>query len=71
RHSGTSLRVSAIAWNTVRDQPGMGVRDQWNTQAPIGQSKLPASPRRFDPVGIFETVISRRRRAAGLDEVAA
>lgn len=33
RHSGTSLRVSAIAWNTVRDQPGMSVRDQWNTHA--------------------------------------
>jgi hypothetical protein len=24
--------VSAIAWNAVRDQLGMGVRDQWNAQ---------------------------------------
>lgn len=29
RHSGTPLRVSAIARNAVRDQSGMGVRDQW------------------------------------------
>ena len=31
-HSDTPTRVSAIAWNTVRDQPGMSVRDQWNAQ---------------------------------------
>jgi hypothetical protein len=28
RHSGTLPRVSAIARNAVRDQSGMGVRDQ-------------------------------------------
>ena len=33
RHSGTSPRVSVIAWNAVRDQLGMGVRDQWNAHA--------------------------------------
>ena len=32
RHSGTPPSVYAIARNAVRDQPGMGVRDQWNAQ---------------------------------------
>ncbi|MFZ5546616.1 MAG: hypothetical protein ACOZJZ_23950, partial [Pseudomonadota bacterium] len=32
RHSGISPRVSAIARNAVRDQLGMGVRDQRNAQ---------------------------------------
>ena len=30
RHSGAPPRASAITRNAVRDQPGMGVRDQWN-----------------------------------------
>jgi len=32
RHSGHLQRVSAIARNAVRDQPGTGVHDQWNAQ---------------------------------------
>ncbi|MBX3646022.1 MAG: hypothetical protein KF720_23440, partial [Rubrivivax sp.] len=30
RHSDTPHSVSAIAWNAVRNQSGMSVRDQWN-----------------------------------------
>jgi hypothetical protein len=35
RHSGHLQRVSAIAQNAVRDQPGTGVHDQWNAQQTI------------------------------------
>jgi hypothetical protein len=32
RHSGHPRRVSAIAWNAVRDGNGITVRHQWNAQ---------------------------------------
>ena len=38
RHPDTLPAVSAIARNTVRDQSGMGVRDQWNAQPGTGKT---------------------------------
>ena len=42
RHSGTPPTVSAITRNAVRDQPGMGVRDQWNAQLRSGDLVIPS-----------------------------
>ena len=38
RHSGTPPKVSAIAWNAVRDQPGMSARDQLDAQSTSARS---------------------------------
>jgi hypothetical protein len=43
RHSGTPPSVSVIAWNAVRDQLGMGVRDQRNAHCAYPEPRSPFS----------------------------
>ena len=56
RHSGAPPRASAITRNAVRDQPGMGVRDQWNAQSPDGLRPVRAT---LDPCMQFTNAFAR------------